>query len=288
MATEAILPASPIYMLGRVVKIAKKPRSRLTKSMSMYDTGTSLVNAMKGHIGGKPAGKALVQSQEEVVVQTPVTHEHLQASDRMARKRERTLRIKVFQQKLVAKRITGESSFALMSEDMSRRLADKSHTNTSIAETSGEIIRPSDMVILEDSDEDDDEDEFGSFGSDSDEGGSVDGRSVDSRKQLLSEIADKGIKSGGHSSSSHSMPLIGENSFVENGLSVQFEPRDEEVKEADTARLYADLLERVDRELSDQIVTQLTLKMGPESVNVVAYWQPIEDRLKIKLFCFHR
>ena len=308
MATDSILPSSPTYMLNRAVNVVKKPKSR--KNRSILDVEQSgLLKILKARFEDiQRANREVAQRKAEFASQSNVTHEHLKDSGRKARQRERSVRIQKFQKKLVARRITQASNFAQMSEDMSRRMSElkqnrpaestagnNSRKASTVSGATGDIIRPSDLTIEEDSNEDEEEeedeerseDEEDHTDDDSDAEDDVfDDPALDSRNQLLADIADQGIKTS--TSSTYSMPMIGENSFIENGLSVQFEPKDNTDSSVDAAKLYADLLERVDKDLKDQVVTQLTLKMGPETVSVVAYWQPLEDRLKIKMFCFHR
>jgi len=286
MATESIYPCSPLYMLNRVLTIVKKPKQRKNKTTHQFQQ-QGLMQLLKERVEDiQQAKKAVEQRKEEFHAQS-VTHEHLTEADRKARKKERSNRIKIFQKKLIAKRITRASSFALMSEQLLRKLNDKSRPSTGARSSNNTPVdgtKPCSSMIQEGSDEDD-EDEEADSEEESDVESLFDDDSVDGRNQLMSDIADKGITTS--STSHHTVPLLGENSFIEGGLNVQFEPKDE-LNQAEAAKLYADLLEKVDKELSDQIVTQLTLKMGPESVSVVVYWQPFDDRLKIKVFCFNR
>jgi hypothetical protein len=47
------------------------------------------------------------------------------------------------------------------------------------------------------------------------------------------------------------------------------------------------MMERlIAKEVGDQVITQLTLRMGGDAINVVVYWQPKEESLKINAFCF--
>lgn len=47
------------------------------------------------------------------------------------------------------------------------------------------------------------------------------------------------------------------------------------------------MMERlIEKEVGDQVITQLTLKMGGDAINVVVYWQAKEEALKINAFCF--
>lgn len=47
------------------------------------------------------------------------------------------------------------------------------------------------------------------------------------------------------------------------------------------------MLERIiNKEAEDQVITQLTLRMGGEPVNVVVYWSPKEECLRLNAFCF--
>ena len=288
MATQSVCPSSPLYMLNRTLNVVKKPKQRKNKT-THQNQQQGLMQMLKDRVEDIQQAKKAVEQKKEEFQSQSVTHEHLTDADRKARKRERTIRIKMFQQKLVAKRITQASSFALMSEQLMRRLSNKSRPSTgsrSAPKTADRISR-STTAIREGRYEDEDEDEEESDAdSEFDEEDMLFGDdSADGRNQLMSDIADKGITTS--SNSHHTVPLLGENSFIESGLNVQFEPKDE-LNQADAAKLYADLLEKVNKELSDQIVTQLTLKMGPESVSIVVYWQPFDDRLKIKVFCFNR
>jgi hypothetical protein len=47
------------------------------------------------------------------------------------------------------------------------------------------------------------------------------------------------------------------------------------------------MLERIiNKEAEDQVITQLTLRMGGEPINVVVYWLPKEECLRLNAFCF--
>ena len=47
------------------------------------------------------------------------------------------------------------------------------------------------------------------------------------------------------------------------------------------------MMERlVNKEVSDQVITQLTLRMGGDAINVVVYWLAREESLRINAFCF--
>lgn len=47
------------------------------------------------------------------------------------------------------------------------------------------------------------------------------------------------------------------------------------------------MLERIiNKDAEDQVITQLTLRMGGEPINVVVYWLPKEECLRLNAFCF--
>ena len=285
MATDTVAPSPPIHLLTQSINVVKKPKSRRNRTMHESDQ-SGLIKILKERVEDiKMAKRAVEQRKEEFASQLQATHEHLQESDRKARKKERSIRIKMFQQKQVAKRITQASTYAQVTDELRRRATGVEPTdrNPSTRASSRGVHRPSEMTVLE---EDDDEDglEVSDSAEEDDEDDFFDEKSLESRKQLLADIAEKGIKS--NSTNTHSVPLIGENSFAEIGLNSQHEPKNN--NEIEAAKMYEDMLNKIDRELNDQIVTQLTLKMGPETVNTVVYWQPLEDRLKIKVYCFHR
>lgn len=47
------------------------------------------------------------------------------------------------------------------------------------------------------------------------------------------------------------------------------------------------MIERIiSKDIEDQVITQLTLRMGGEPINVVVYWLAKEECLRINAFCF--
>lgn len=47
------------------------------------------------------------------------------------------------------------------------------------------------------------------------------------------------------------------------------------------------MMERlINKEVGDQVITQLTMRMGGDAINVVVYWLAKEEALKINAFCF--
>jgi hypothetical protein len=49
---------------------------------------------------------------------------------------------------------------------------------------------------------------------------------------------------------------------------------------------YAMYNRMIEKEVEDQVITQLTLRMGGEPINVVVYWNPRDENLKVNAFCF--
>jgi hypothetical protein len=306
MATESIYPSAPNYLLHRALLVIKKPKSRKNRSL-IQDNKSDLIHLLKAKAEEiKETKRISEKNREDFAKQHAPVHSHLTEAERKSRRKERNQRIKMFQLKLKGKRITNASSFALMSEDANRRLTaiagskkgPNKYKEHYTYENHAEGIRPSEMTIDENDEniEEEEEDEDEEDEDDVEDGDMFDenqedeeiyavDRSIKSHQiQILSEIASQGIM---NKNSLPSVSLIGEKSFVEQGLHLQFEPK-KEMSPEDVAKFYEELIEKVNKDLNDQIVTQLTVKMGHESVSVVVYWQPLEDRLKIKVYCFHR
>lgn len=52
-------------------------------------------------------------------------------------------------------------------------------------------------------------------------------------------------------------------------------------------RKFAKLRDLVNKDVEDQVITQITVRWSGEVFNVIVYWQANDEKLKINAFCFH-
>ena len=131
--------------------------------------------------------------------------------------------------------------------------------------SSSNTVKPSQMLSSTN------HDKTSSDGDDSDSDSSM--SSEGGLRHMLGEVADAGLQH------------ITGTSVTGAAL-----PPEEEAKDDPEAPFLPEkysMMERlVNKEVSDQVITQLTLRMGGDAINVVVYWLAREESLRINAYCF--
>lgn len=282
-------PCAPELVLANATNSLKTKKNRKNKSILSHKQ-EDLIKVLREKAveiaKQRDTAEKFRSKMDSGIVQN---HEHLSDEWRKQRRKERAARIKKLARKFEKNRMKKVVDEVLQKKDEVQAILDekKAVEKQGGPKTPNGIIRISDLVGDDsDDDDDDDDDSEDSWGN-----GPTDMELEHSRKQqeLLGQIAQQGISNdakldGKQASTTVPLAGIGGDSFAENGLTVPFVSPTIQ----DNTASFNHLQDIVDRDLTDQLVTQLTLKMGSETVNIIAYWQPVEDRLKFYILCFHR
>lgn len=300
MSTDTVFPTSPKWLMLQATKLARGPmlkhHAEMIIGLPQDKRGDRPLRGMGTRLGITPV-KSLKSEVVQVVpfnnspntVYTPYERKksvHKIASDlssdeeREIRKERRTLRVQTLVQKLNVNNDSHAKRRTLIAN--AHKL--KSHIGAN-------IVKPSEMLnqVNEGDDDEDDEEEV-----ESDHFEDI--QRVEKEvafKNLVAIAADTAQKTiivphttrdGNHKLTFAAKKLY-QSSETEHHPSLPISPSP--IRSPNTfRRKHTRLKDLVDKEFADQVITQLTLKMVGEVMNLIVYWQPKDERLKINALLY--
>jgi len=259
---ESPCPCAPQQLVLQLMKVARGPAVR--HQASVYSMNPDMQNKLDLSLGG--AGKS-GGVQFAPVTSTRGRNRQTSENDRLARKTERKRRMQTLVRKFqISAQNAAEKRGAMVVNEKYRipKFVPKFDTTES-----PRILKPSDIIksssnICDSSDDSDSNRSVHNTSSDDDD-------DFETRK-MITEVAQETSTKHGSADSlnlrSNSIEDI--RSHISDSLPEKYS-----------------MLERmINKDIDDQVISQLTLRMGGEPINLVVYWLPREECIKINAFCF--